>query len=61
MLFYAKTKKVMINFKPDIIKKMVLSFSFALALAVVYKKRSADALLLRIYELEDDFNLPLLV
>jgi hypothetical protein len=61
MLFYAKTKKVMINPKPDIIEKMVLFFSFALALAVVHEKRGADALLLRMYELEDDFDLPLLV
>jgi hypothetical protein len=60
MLFYAKTKKVIINLKPNTIKKIVLFFSFTLALAVVHKKRSADALLLRIYKLEDDFNLPLL-
>jgi hypothetical protein len=61
MLFYAKTKKVIINPKPDTIKKIVLLFSFALALAAVHEKRGADALLLHIYELEDDFNPPLLV
>jgi hypothetical protein len=61
MLFYAKIKKVIINPKPNTIKKIVLSFFFTLALAIVYKKRSADALPLRIYKLEDDFNLPLLV
>jgi hypothetical protein len=60
MLFYAKMKKVIINFKPDIIKKIVFLFSFALALAVVHEKRSIDMLLLRIYKLEDDFNLLLL-
>jgi hypothetical protein len=60
MLFYAKTKKVIINSKPNTIKKIVFPFSFALALAVVHEKRGIDILLLRMYELEDDFNLPLL-
>jgi hypothetical protein len=58
MLFYAKTKKVIINPKPNTIKKIVLPFSFAPALAAVHEKRSADALPLRIYELEDNFNPP---
>jgi hypothetical protein len=61
MLFYAKMKKVIINPKPNIIKKIVLLFFFTLALAIVYKKRSIDALLLYIYKLEDNFNLLLLV